>query len=314
MIKLEQLRYLLELNKTDSFRQCAELLQCSQPAVSQAIKNLENELGVELFERTGNSVYLTETGKQVAKKAREILGEVADIYFLAKGEQTEAVDMVKEVAFYAPETTLSSILPTVLLKLQKENKQIKYSAHESNPENTLVALSDNSDAIGLHYFWEDELASIQQHHSDIVVKPLCELQYYLVTTEEATFDVASEIDLDNAEAAVSTAFPLVLYGRSSNITWDVMDQLVDHHNAELVFKAPEEKLFFNYVHQGLAAGLIMQYGHTKPLKRREDRECYRFIPLTTERKSYFCWLSHKNTHQEFYKRVFDYVQFSTDFL
>ena len=297
MIKLEQLRYLLELNKTESFRQCAERLHCSQPAVSLAIKNLEKELGVELFTRTASSVQLTEAGKRVAKQARDIWSNVADIYMLAKEENIEKSvqgreKIDKEIAFYAPETTLSSILPMVLLRLQKHSLQMKIATIESKPELTLQALAENPNAIGLHYFWEEELALLQEKRPQLHVQPICELHYFLVVTDCATFEVADAIQLEEKDSD-AVPFPLVIYGRSGNITWDVMDALVDDHNAELVFKAPEEKMFFNYIKQGFAAGLIMQYGETKPLKRHANREQYRFIPLETHRHSYFCCMANK---------------------
>lgn len=82
MIKTEQLRYLVELGKSNSFHKCAENLYLSQPAISLSIRNLEKELGVSLFERTPSGVYPTEIGKKVIQQAKTILSDMDMLYQL----------------------------------------------------------------------------------------------------------------------------------------------------------------------------------------------------------------------------------------
>jgi DNA-binding transcriptional LysR family regulator len=60
--KLEQYRIFCEVAKCRSFSRAARDLYMTQPAVSQAIMNLENELGIRLFTRTSKGVTLTNDG------------------------------------------------------------------------------------------------------------------------------------------------------------------------------------------------------------------------------------------------------------
>lgn len=90
MIKTEQLRYLLELDKTNSFHKCAENMFLSQPAISLSIRNLEKELGVTLFERTPAGVFPTEIGKKVIAQARTVMHSLNDIYVICDNHQLDS--------------------------------------------------------------------------------------------------------------------------------------------------------------------------------------------------------------------------------
>ena len=60
---IQQLQYVMEISRTGSVSKAAKTLFLSQPNLSNAIKNLENELGVNLFVRTLNGTELTAAGK-----------------------------------------------------------------------------------------------------------------------------------------------------------------------------------------------------------------------------------------------------------
>ena len=65
---MHSLRYLVALAEEASFRKAAARIGVSQPAVSQAIAHLEEELGERLFDRTGRSVSLTPAGRAPAAR------------------------------------------------------------------------------------------------------------------------------------------------------------------------------------------------------------------------------------------------------
>ena len=78
-MKLQQLTEIIEIANTGSFSQAARNLYASQPSLSRSVKQLEEEVGFQIFERTSRGVIPTPRGKHLLDRARAISGECEDI-------------------------------------------------------------------------------------------------------------------------------------------------------------------------------------------------------------------------------------------
>ena len=83
-MKLQQLRYVWEVARHGlNVSETAQSLHTSQPGISKQIRLLEDELGIEIFTRTGKHLsHVTPAGAEVIKKAGEILNQVGSICLL----------------------------------------------------------------------------------------------------------------------------------------------------------------------------------------------------------------------------------------
>lgn len=90
-LTFKQLRYLEALARHGHFGRAAEACAISQPALSQQIKALEEELGSELFERDRRQVRLTSFGEEIAQRARDILRSLDELEGYARASRSGLV-------------------------------------------------------------------------------------------------------------------------------------------------------------------------------------------------------------------------------
>jgi len=81
---LTELRYVVAVAEARHFGRAAERCFVSQPSLSASVKNLEEELGVTLFERGKRGVFLTEAGEQIVAQARRALDEAEGVKRVAR--------------------------------------------------------------------------------------------------------------------------------------------------------------------------------------------------------------------------------------
>src|SRR2546430_6461733 len=129
-VELRHLRYFVAVAEAENvLRAATQKLHVSQPAVSRQIRDLEDELGVQLFERTGKAVSLTDAGRVFLREARAVL------------ERTD--EAVKNVRAFAQtgETELhvgysplpgAQILPVVLRAFQQAMPDVHRSEEHTS--------------------------------------------------------------------------------------------------------------------------------------------------------------------------------------
>ncbi|MEM9756979.1 MAG: hydrogen peroxide-inducible genes activator [Pseudomonadota bacterium] len=138
-VTLRQLRYLVALEETRHFRLAAEASGISQPSLSVQIKALEDALSLRLVERGGGSVRMTVAGREVCRRAREILSAtqgLMDLSVLMKSGLGGTLRLGTSA------TIGPYLLPHVLGELHDNHPDLKLYIREAAPRELLGGLND----------------------------------------------------------------------------------------------------------------------------------------------------------------------------
>ena len=126
MMDSRQLLFFLEVAQQKNFTKAAENLKVAQPAVSMAIKKLEEELGLSLFNRHSKKVSLTAEGIVLQRHAIKIRQQME----AAQMEMEELHGLVRgEVRVGVSSMLGSYYLPKVLIAFKKQYPQLRFSIH-----------------------------------------------------------------------------------------------------------------------------------------------------------------------------------------
>lgn len=126
-MNLQQLEYILAVDKQRHFAKAAESVFITQPTLSMMIQKLEEELGVKIFDRKRHPVQPTEEGKAIIERARQILSEVTLLKEHTKSRKHEVsgevrIGIIPTLAPYLLPLFLDSVLtkyPLLKLKIKE---------------------------------------------------------------------------------------------------------------------------------------------------------------------------------------------------
>ena len=119
-MNFNQLEYFITAAETEHMSRAAQKLNVSQPALSSNIQKLENEIGLELFDRTGRHISLNEYGKAFLPTARRIIDDLeeglTELHDMKRSEDNRVVICAPSLTYYPDlEQTLYSRSPKVSL-------------------------------------------------------------------------------------------------------------------------------------------------------------------------------------------------------
>lgn len=137
MITLRQLRYLTALARHRHFGRAATDCAITQPALSMQVRELEREIGAELVERRAGEIALTETGREVAQRAEQILAATRDLVDFARHRGV----LVGALRLGIIPTLAPYVLPRVLPLLQDSYPQLRLDVRETRTEMLLRELA-----------------------------------------------------------------------------------------------------------------------------------------------------------------------------
>lgn len=131
---IRQLRYFLTIADEGSISKAAEKLHMSQPPLSQQLKLLETELGVQLFERNTRKITLTNVGEALLYRTRQIL----DLFELTKNEVmdiNEGLDGTLSIGTVS--SAGATFLPDIMQRFHQKYPRVKFEILDEDSDSFL---------------------------------------------------------------------------------------------------------------------------------------------------------------------------------
>lgn len=125
-MELTQLRYFLEVAKTQHVTKSAETLHVAQPALTQAIHRLENELEVPLFSSKGRNIVLTPYGKYFYEKLEPLLKSLSEL-----PENLREMAKTENATIHLNVLAASSLVTEAIIEYQKIDDALHIQIHQN---------------------------------------------------------------------------------------------------------------------------------------------------------------------------------------
>jgi len=244
---LTQLRYLIAIGDADlNITTAAKRVHATQPGVSKQLKQLEDELGFQLFSRKGKALHaITPAGKQVMERARQIMAEAANIRSIAADLRG---DEHGELAISTTHTQARFVLPAAIGALKKRYPGVSIhlkpdkdahvlGAFESGEADmAIVSTSEGAPTSGLAvplFRWQRSVVVPKSH-------ALASLSKALTLTELVKYPLLSYESSLSVESSLRKAFATA--GK----------------RPEFAFTSRDADLIKTYVRVGLGVGILAE--------------------------------------------------------
>src|SRR5665213_1067433 len=145
-MELRHLRYFVAVAEEENVSRAALKLHVSQPGISRQIRDLEAEIGFQLFERSAKSRRLTAAGKVFLGDARAVLQRAEEAVNKARAVSSGITDEIN--IGYAPSLTVQ-ILPAALRKFQEQFPNVRVALHDLSTEEMLAQLGEKKLQVAL---------------------------------------------------------------------------------------------------------------------------------------------------------------------
>jgi LysR family cys regulon transcriptional activator len=245
-MNLHQFRFVQEavrrgLNLTET----AKALYTSQPGVSKAILELEEELGVDIFARHGKRLKrITEPGQQVLKAIEIIMREVGNLKRI--GEEFSLQD-AGTLSIATTHTQARYVLPEPVALLRRRYPKVNVSLHQGSPQQVAQMLLDDSADIGLA---TESLSG----YEELVTLPCYEWQHVLVMPPDHPLAGVERPTLEQLADEPLVSYQAAFTGRKRIDAAFAQRRL----KPNIVLEAIDSDVIKTYVRLGLGVGIVAE--------------------------------------------------------
>ena len=243
-MKLQQLRYIWEVAHHDlNVSATAASLYTSQPGISKQIRLLEDELGVEIFSRSGKHLTkVTPTGEEILKIAGDILRQVEGIKQLSQEHNNPSRG---SLSIATTHTQARYALPKVIEGFIDKYPEVSLHMHQGTP----IQISEKAADGTVDFAIATEALEL---FSDLLMMPCYRWNRCILVPKEHALAQRSSVSLADVAAHPIVTYVFGFTGRSK------LDDAfaVEGLNPKVVFTATDADVIKTYVRLGLGIGIV----------------------------------------------------------
>lgn len=230
-MNITQIKYVLEIANSPSMREAATRLFVSQPALSLSIRELEDELGILIFDRTNKGISLTDEGREFVTYAKRVLGqyEILEDRYLGKNLNKEKFSVSTQHFNFAIKAFTNVV---------KENNPEKYifSIHETKTKEVLEDVRNLKSEVGIVSFSGANENLMKKLFKDYFLEftPLMIRETYAYVWKDHKFAGREEISLEELKD-----FPCVTFNQSEEGNYYLTEEALADYEYDKMIKSDD---------------------------------------------------------------------------
>jgi len=235
-MRFEQLEYLIAIAETKSFSAAAQKLYVTQQAVSISMKQLEQELGQQLFIKENNKTILTAEGEKVLAFSVNTLKEKTNL--INDMKSAVLADCVKQVYIGSTSCVANMTLPSIIAELEAKKRNVFFSIASMESMNSVLEQVKTGDKdIGLISMNAEELQRrFSEYENELQMEILAQDEIVIVVNQKHYNGEKDYLEAEVYHNQLKTLFniePVDIRSDTTKVPFSARSNDVEFHRAML---------------------------------------------------------------------------------
>ncbi len=273
ILDLKIIQYIKTIEEEGSFQKAAEALYISQPALSQYIKRVEQELDFPLYDRKLGKCTLTKSGKVLLQQGSLLLED----YYLMLNEMRKAADISKVTFSFGCPTGYSVPFFSEFLFNSRSSEKYEFKMVEDSVEYLLnMLLKRKLDILFIPAVF---------HHPEVIYHTICHEEYYLAIPQNHPLNKKAAVLQENGYISLSSLGEIPFISGPAKAYTEFLRPIFEEPGVRIntIFVAKNWDIAHSLVEKGVGLTIVP----------------YWFTHTTNEHVSYYKISSRHNTHRIF---------------
>lgn len=230
-MNISQIKYVLEVARSSSMREASTKLYISQPALSASIADLEEELGILIFERTNKGILLTEEGREFINYAKKAVAqyEILEDRYISKDSDKERFSVSTQHYNFAIKAF------TEVIKKFNSKKYV-FSIHETKTKDVLEDVRRLKSEVGIISFSSSNEAVLKKLFRDYQLEftPLMCRETYIYVWKNHPFAGKKELSIEDMKE-----YPCVSFDQSDDSNFYLAEEAMADYSFDKMIKSDD---------------------------------------------------------------------------